>query len=77
MDVIRFTDPARGVYQKLGARGGRLAGAILLGDTRTAASQRVTWIRTRTSQRVASPLRVKLYPITRFSGPSSCLFAYL
>lgn len=35
-DVIRFTDPARGVYQKLVVRDGRLAGAILLGDTRTA-----------------------------------------
>jgi assimilatory nitrate reductase electron transfer subunit len=35
-DVIRFTDPARGVYQKLVVRAGRLTGAILLGDTRTA-----------------------------------------
>jgi assimilatory nitrate reductase electron transfer subunit len=35
-DVIRFTDPARGVYQKLVVRDGKLAGAILLGDTRTA-----------------------------------------
>jgi assimilatory nitrate reductase electron transfer subunit len=35
-EVIRFTDPARGVYQKLVVRDGRLAGAILLGDTRTA-----------------------------------------
>jgi assimilatory nitrate reductase electron transfer subunit len=34
--VIRFTDPSRGVYQKLVVRGGRLAGAILLGDTRAA-----------------------------------------
>ena len=35
-EVITFTDPARGVYQKLVVREGRLAGAILLGDTRTA-----------------------------------------
>ena len=35
-EVITFTDPARGVYQKLVVRDGRLAGAILLGDTRTA-----------------------------------------
>jgi assimilatory nitrate reductase electron transfer subunit len=35
-DVVRFTDPARGVYQKLVVRDGRLAGAILLGDTRAA-----------------------------------------
>lgn len=35
-DVIRFTDPGRGVYQKLVVRAGRLAGALLLGDTRTA-----------------------------------------
>jgi assimilatory nitrate reductase electron transfer subunit len=35
-EVIRFTDPVRGVYQKLVVRDGRLAGAILLGDTRTA-----------------------------------------
>jgi assimilatory nitrate reductase electron transfer subunit len=35
-DVVRFTDPARGVYQKLVVRDGRLVGAILLGDTTTA-----------------------------------------
>lgn len=35
-EVIRFTDPARGIYQKLVVRDGRLAGAILLGDTRAA-----------------------------------------
>jgi assimilatory nitrate reductase electron transfer subunit len=35
-EVVRFTDPARGVYQKLVVRDGRLAGAILLGDTRAA-----------------------------------------
>jgi assimilatory nitrate reductase electron transfer subunit len=35
-EVITFADPARGVYQKLVVRDGRLAGAILLGDTRTA-----------------------------------------
>jgi assimilatory nitrate reductase electron transfer subunit len=35
-EVIRFTDASRGVYQKLVVRGGRLAGAILLGDTRAA-----------------------------------------
>lgn len=35
-EVIRFTDPSRGVYQKLVVRDGRLAGAILLGDTRAA-----------------------------------------
>jgi assimilatory nitrate reductase electron transfer subunit len=36
-EVIRFTDRARGVYQKLVVRDGRLAGAILIGDTRAAA----------------------------------------
>jgi assimilatory nitrate reductase electron transfer subunit len=35
-EVIMFADPARGVYQKLVVRDGRLAGAILLGDTRPA-----------------------------------------
>jgi len=35
VEVIRFTDSARGVYQKLIVREGRLTGAILLGDTRT------------------------------------------
>jgi assimilatory nitrate reductase electron transfer subunit len=35
-EVIRFVDPARGIYQKLVVRDGRLIGAILLGDTRTA-----------------------------------------
>jgi assimilatory nitrate reductase electron transfer subunit len=35
-EVIRFTDPSRGVYQKLVVRNGQLAGAILLGDTRAA-----------------------------------------
>ena len=34
-EVIRFTDASRGVYAKLVVRDGRLAGAILLGDTRT------------------------------------------
>ncbi len=36
VEVIRFTDSSRGVYQKLVVRDGRLTGAILLGDTRTA-----------------------------------------
>jgi assimilatory nitrate reductase electron transfer subunit len=35
-DVVRLIDSARGVYQKLVVRDGRLAGAILLGDTTTA-----------------------------------------
>ena len=35
VEVIRFTDCSRGVYQKLVVRDGRLSGAILLGDTRT------------------------------------------
>ena len=35
-EVIRFVDPSRGIYQKLVVRDGRLVGAILLGDTRTA-----------------------------------------
>jgi assimilatory nitrate reductase electron transfer subunit len=34
-DDIVFVDGSRGVYQKLVVRDGRLAGAILLGDTRT------------------------------------------
>ncbi len=33
-EVICFSDRSRGVYQKLVVRDGRLAGAILLGDTR-------------------------------------------
>jgi assimilatory nitrate reductase electron transfer subunit len=36
VEVICFTDSSRGIYQKLVVRGGRLTGAILLGDTRTA-----------------------------------------
>jgi assimilatory nitrate reductase electron transfer subunit len=35
-EVITFADPARGVYQKLVVRDGRLTAAILLGDTRMA-----------------------------------------
>ena len=35
VEVIRFTDSSRGIYQKLVVRGGRLTGAILLGDART------------------------------------------
>jgi assimilatory nitrate reductase electron transfer subunit len=35
-EVVRFTDPARGVYQKLVVRNGKLTSAILLGDTRAA-----------------------------------------
>jgi assimilatory nitrate reductase electron transfer subunit len=34
VEVIRFSDSSRGVYQKLVVRDGRLTGAILLGDTR-------------------------------------------
>ena len=34
VEVIRFVDTARGIYQKLVVRDGRLTGAILLGDTR-------------------------------------------
>ncbi len=34
IEVIRFMDSARGVYQKLVVRDGRLIGAVLLGDTR-------------------------------------------
>jgi assimilatory nitrate reductase electron transfer subunit len=34
-DIVRFVDGARGIYQKLVVRDGRLVGAILLGDTRT------------------------------------------
>jgi assimilatory nitrate reductase electron transfer subunit len=35
-DDIRFVDSGRGIYQKLVVRDGRLVGAILLGDTRSA-----------------------------------------
>jgi assimilatory nitrate reductase electron transfer subunit len=34
VEVIRFSDSSRGIYQKLVVREGRLTGAILLGDTR-------------------------------------------
>jgi len=33
-DVVRYSDSGRGIYQKLLIRDGRLAGAIVLGDTR-------------------------------------------
>jgi assimilatory nitrate reductase electron transfer subunit len=36
VEVIRFSDSSRGIYQKLVVRDGRLTGAILLGDTRAA-----------------------------------------
>ena len=35
-EVVHFADPARGTYKKLVLRAGRVAGAILLGDTDTA-----------------------------------------
>jgi len=35
-DLVTFVDAARGVYQKLVLREGRIVGAILLGDTRAA-----------------------------------------
>jgi assimilatory nitrate reductase electron transfer subunit len=35
-EVVRFTDPTRGTYKKIVIRDGRLAGAILLGETATA-----------------------------------------
>jgi assimilatory nitrate reductase electron transfer subunit len=34
-EVVRFADPARGTYKKLVLRGGRVTGAILLGDIDT------------------------------------------
>jgi len=37
-EEITFADPARGVYKKLVVREGRLAGAVLLGDTAPAAA---------------------------------------
>jgi assimilatory nitrate reductase electron transfer subunit len=37
-EFVTFVDRARGVYQKLVVRDGRLAAAILLGDTRSAAT---------------------------------------
>jgi nitrite reductase (NADH) large subunit len=36
-EEVLFTDAARGIYKKLVVRGGRLAGALLLGDTSAAA----------------------------------------
>jgi nitrite reductase (NADH) large subunit len=35
-EVVTYAEPARGVYKKLIVRGGRLAGAILMGDASTA-----------------------------------------
>ena len=35
-EVVTYAEPGRGVYQKLIVRDGRLAGAILLGDTAAA-----------------------------------------
>ena len=35
-EIVHFSDPTRGTYKKLVVRGGRLTGAILLGDVSTA-----------------------------------------
>jgi nitrite reductase (NADH) large subunit len=55
-EMIRYEDPALGIYRRLTLKGGRLAGVILVGDT--ADSHRyMDWLRT---QKDLAPLRRQL-----------------
>jgi nitrite reductase (NADH) large subunit len=58
-DVVRYEDAALGVYKKLTLRDGKLAGAILVGDT--AGSHRyMDWLRSQTD--LSSQRRQLLFP---------------
>lgn len=61
-DVVRYEDPALGLYKKLTLRDGRLAGAILVGDT-SDSHRYMDWLRTRQD---LTPHRKQLL----FPGPS-------
>jgi nitrite reductase (NADH) large subunit len=46
-DVVRYEDPSLGIYKKLTLRGGKLAGAILVGETADSARY-MDWLRAQT-----------------------------
>lgn len=58
-DVVRFEDPALGVYKKLALRDGKLMGAILVGETSDSARY-MEWLRTQTD--LTSQRRQLLFP---------------
>jgi nitrite reductase [NAD(P)H] large subunit len=58
-DVVRFEDEALGVYKKLTLRDGKLAGAVLVGDT-TDSHRYMEWLRTKTD--LTSKRRHLLFP---------------
>lgn len=49
-DVVRYEDPSLGIYKKLTLRDGKLAGAILVGET-TDSARYMDWLRTQTDLR--------------------------
>jgi nitrite reductase (NADH) large subunit len=58
-DVVRYEDAALGVYKKLTLRDGKLAGAILIGDT-SDSHHYMDWLRAQTD--LASQRRQLLFP---------------
>src|SRR5436309_8218694 len=44
-EAVRYEDPAQGIYKKLTIRDGKLAGAILVGDT-SDSHRYMDWLRT-------------------------------
>ena len=58
-DVVRYEDAALGVYKKLTLRDGKLAGAILMGDTKDT-HRYMDWLRSQTDLR--SQRRQLLFP---------------
>ncbi|HXX16701.1 MAG TPA: nitrite reductase large subunit NirB [Candidatus Eremiobacteraceae bacterium] len=58
-DVVRYEDPALGVYKKLTVRDGKLAGAILVGETNDSARY-MEWLRGQTD--LTAQRRQLLFP---------------
>ncbi len=59
VDMVRFEDPALGIYKKLTIRDGKLAGAILVGDT-SDSHRYMEWLRTATD--LSSQRRELFFP---------------
>jgi assimilatory nitrate reductase electron transfer subunit len=72
-DLVRFVDRARGVYQKLVVRDGRLVAAILLGDTRTVGTVTQLFERGATMplDRAALLMVRRNAPVTAVQSPTS------
>ncbi len=66
-EVVTYAEPGRGVYKKLIVRDGKLAGAILLGDTSAAPALQQLFDRSDAAPRLA---RLAALPDRRRTGPA-------